>query len=243
MKWRDLMCGEPQHVGRRIALAGWAHRRRDHGGLVFIDLRDHTGLCQLVVNPEHASAAAEAAHGVRNEFVLRAEGEVVARAPDLVNPNLPTGEVELRVETLDIVSTSPPLPFQLDEEGVDEMLRLRYRWLDLRRERVTEKPQALARGRRRHPTIDGRARLHRHLDARADAGHTRGCTRLPRPRSSATRCVLRPRPVTSAVQAAVHGRRVRPLLPDRYLLAGRRSSCRSPVRVPSARPRARVSHP
>ena len=138
MKWRDLMCGEPrpEHVGRRIALAGWAHRRRDHGGLVFIDLRDHTGLCQLVVNPEHASAAAEAAHGVRNEFVLRAEGEVVARAPDLVNPNLPTGEVELRVETLDIVSTSPPLPFQLDEEGVDEMLRLRYRWLDLRRERM-----------------------------------------------------------------------------------------------------------
>jgi aspartyl-tRNA synthetase len=138
MKWRDLMCGEPrpEHVGRRITLAGWAHRRRDHGGLVFIDLRDHTGLCQLVVNPEHASAAADAAHDVRNEFVLRAEGEVVARAPDLVNPNLPTGEVELRVETLDIVSTSPPLPFQLDEEGVDEMLRLRYRWLDLRRERM-----------------------------------------------------------------------------------------------------------
>jgi aspartyl-tRNA synthetase len=73
---------------------------------------------------------------VRNEFVLRAEGEVVARAPELVNPNLATGEVELRVETLDIVSTSPPLPFQLDEEGVDELLRLRYRWLDLRRERM-----------------------------------------------------------------------------------------------------------
>jgi aspartyl-tRNA synthetase len=138
MKWRDMMCGEPrpEHVGQRVTLSGWAHRRRDHGGLVFIDLRDRSGLCQLVVNPEHASAAAEAAHGVRNEFVLRAEGEVVARAPGLVNPNLATGEVELRVETLDVVSTAPPLPFQLDEEGVDETLRLRYRWLDLRRDKL-----------------------------------------------------------------------------------------------------------
>jgi aspartyl-tRNA synthetase len=138
MTWRDLMCGDvrPEHVGQRIALAGWAHRRRDHGGLVFIDLRDRAGLCQLVINPEHAPAAAGVAHGVRNEFVLRAEGEVVARAPELANPNLPTGEVELQVETLEIVSTAPPLPFQLDEEGVDETLRLRYRWLDLRRDKL-----------------------------------------------------------------------------------------------------------
>jgi aspartyl-tRNA synthetase len=138
MNWRDMMCGEvrPEHVGRRLTLSGWVHRRRDHGGLVFIDLRDRSGLCQLVVNPEHAPAAAEASHGVRNEFVLRAEGEVVARAPELVNPKLPTGEVELRLDTLEIVSTAPPLPFQLDEEGVDETLRLRYRWLDLRRDKL-----------------------------------------------------------------------------------------------------------
>jgi aspartyl-tRNA synthetase len=136
--WRDMMCGDvrPEHVGQRLTLAGWAHRRRDHGGLVFIDLRDREGLCQLVVNPEHSPAAAEIAHDVRNEFVLRAEGEVVARAPQLVNPNLSTGAVELRVDTLEIVSTAPPLPFQLDEEGVDETLRLRYRWLDLRRDKL-----------------------------------------------------------------------------------------------------------
>ena len=133
-----MMCGDvrPEQVGQRLTLSGWAHRRRDHGGLVFIDLRDRAGLCQLVINPEHAPAAAEVAHHVRNEFVLRAEGEVVARAPELVNPNLPTGEVELRVDSLEIVSTAPPLPFQLDEEGVDETLRLRYRWLDLRREKL-----------------------------------------------------------------------------------------------------------
>jgi aspartyl-tRNA synthetase len=136
--WRDLMCGEvrPEHIGRRIALAGWANTRRDHGGLVFVDLRDRTGICQLVVNPDRAPEAAPVAHEVRNEFVLRAEGEVAARAPEAVNPSLPTGEVEVQVDQLEIVSRSTPLPFQLDEENVDETLRLRYRWLDLRRDKL-----------------------------------------------------------------------------------------------------------
>jgi aspartyl-tRNA synthetase len=138
LRWRDLKCGEvrPEHVGQRLVLSGWAARRRDHGHLVFVDLRDQAGICQLVVNPERAPEAIAIAHEVRNEFVLRAEGEVVARAPEAVNPNLPTGEVELQVDRLEIVSRCPPLPFQLDEEGVDETLRLRYRWIDLRRERL-----------------------------------------------------------------------------------------------------------
>jgi aspartyl-tRNA synthetase len=136
MSWRNLGAGElrPEHVGQRLTLAGWVARRRDHGGLIFVDLRDETGICQLVVNPERAAEAASVAHGIRNEFVLRAEGEVAARAPEAVNPNLATGEVELQVEKLEILSTAPPLPFQLDEEGVDETLRIRYRWLDLRRD-------------------------------------------------------------------------------------------------------------
>ena len=138
MTWRDLMCGEvrSEHVGQKLTLSGWADGRRDHGGLVFVDLRDRAGICQLVVNPELAPDAVEAAHAVRNEFVLRAEGEVVRRAPENVNPELPTGEVELQVEKLEIVSRAPALPFQLDEENVDETLRLRYRWLDLRRPRM-----------------------------------------------------------------------------------------------------------
>ena len=138
MKWRDLMCGEvrPEHVGRRLILAGWADRRRDHGGLVFVDLRDETGICQLVLNPERGEEAYRTAHEIRNEFVLRAEGEVVPRASEAVNPNIPTGQVEVQVDALEIVSRSPPLPFQLDEEGVDETLRLRYRWIDLRRPRL-----------------------------------------------------------------------------------------------------------
>ena len=138
MRWRDVKAGDlgKDQIGERLALAGWAATRRDHGGLVFIDLRDESGLAQLVINPERAPEAAKVAHGVRNEFVIRAEGEVAARAPEAVNPNLPTGEVELQVDELEIVSRSEPLPFQLDEENVDEGLRLRYRYLDLRREQM-----------------------------------------------------------------------------------------------------------
>ena len=136
--WRDLYTGEvrPEQVGERITVAGWVARRRDHGGLIFIDLRDHTGIVQLVVNPERAPEAAKTAHDIRSEFVVRAQGEVVRRAPDAVNPNIATGEVELQVDELEIVARSDPLPFQLDDEGVEEPLRLRYRYLDLRRERM-----------------------------------------------------------------------------------------------------------
>src|SRR5919106_1922686 len=118
MAGRDLLCGElrAEHVGQRLTLAGWADTRRDHGGLVFIDLRDHTGVAQLVANPELAPEAAAIAHQVRNEFVLVAEGEVVRRAPENVNPGLPTGEVELQVAALEIESRCEPMPFQLDEE-------------------------------------------------------------------------------------------------------------------------------
>jgi aspartyl-tRNA synthetase len=132
------MCGEPrvEHVGQRLTLAGWVARRRDHGGLVFVDLRDRTGLMQLVVNPERSPAAAELSKEIRNEFVLQATGEVVARSTEAANPKMPTGEVELQVDELTIVSRSTPLPFQLDEDGVDETLRLRYRWLDLRTDRM-----------------------------------------------------------------------------------------------------------
>ncbi|MBA3434583.1 MAG: aspartate--tRNA ligase, partial [Actinobacteria bacterium] len=138
MSWRDVMCGEPrpEDVGRALTVAGWVESRRDHGGLVFVDLRDATGLIQLVINPERAPAAAELAKEIRNEFVLQASGEVVARSAGTVNPKMPTGEVELQVDELTIVSRSTPLPFQLDEEGVDETLRLRYRWLDLRTRRM-----------------------------------------------------------------------------------------------------------
>jgi aspartyl-tRNA synthetase len=137
-RWRDLYCGEvsPERVGETVSVAGWVARRRDHGGLIFIDLRDHTGIVQLVVNPDRAPEAATVAHDVRSEFVVHARGDVVRRAPEAVNPNIPTGEVEIQVGELEIVARSEPLPFQLDDEGVEEPTRLRYRYLDLRRDRM-----------------------------------------------------------------------------------------------------------
>jgi aspartyl-tRNA synthetase len=132
VSWRDLHCGELRidDVGRRVTVAGWVDTRRDHGGLVFVDLRDHTGKVQLVLRES------DLVKELRNEFVVQAEGEVVARAPEAVNPNLVTGEVEIQVETLTILSRSTPLPFQIDEENVDETTRLRYRWLDMRSDRM-----------------------------------------------------------------------------------------------------------
>jgi aspartyl-tRNA synthetase len=145
--WRDAIGSKlsSDDVGRTVTLAGWVARRRDHGGLIFVDLRDEGGLVQLVLNPERTATAAAAAHELRNEFVVRARGEVVLRSTETVNPRMPTGEIEVQVDELDVISTSTPLPFQLDEEGVDETLRIRYRWLDLRRERLQRNIRTRAR--------------------------------------------------------------------------------------------------
>src|SRR3954468_17754134 len=134
MSWRDLYCGEARldRAGEQLTVAGWVDTRRDHGHLIFVDLRDHTGKLQLVVDADAAPHAKE----LRNEFVVQAVGTLVARAPEAVNPNLATGEVELKVDELRILSRSTPLPFQLDETNVDETLRLRYRWLDMRTDRM-----------------------------------------------------------------------------------------------------------
>jgi aspartyl-tRNA synthetase len=136
--WREIRGSEltTDRVGQSALVAGWVARRRDHGGLMFVDLRDEGGIVQLVINPERAPEAARAAHDLRNEFVVQARGAVVARSPETINPNMATGAIELQVDELTVLSRSTPLPFQLDEEGVDETLRIRYRWLDLRREKM-----------------------------------------------------------------------------------------------------------
>jgi aspartyl-tRNA synthetase len=136
--WRDQRGSSlrPADEGKSVTVAGWVATRRDHGGLVFVDLRDEEGVLQVVINPENARAAAEVAHALRNEFVVRARGKIVHRAPETVNPAMATGEIEIQAEELEILSRSTPLPFQLDEEGVDETIRLRYRWLDLRRPKM-----------------------------------------------------------------------------------------------------------
>ena len=126
-------------VGERLRVAGWVHRRRDHGGLIFIDLRDRTGLLQLVFRPEEAPEAHAAAGRLRAEDVITAEGQLVPREEGTVNPDLPTGEVELVVSELEQLADSETPPFQIDEdEPVGEELRLRYRYLDLRKERMRD---------------------------------------------------------------------------------------------------------
>ncbi len=134
--YRDSWCGQltAERDGTQARVAGWVHRRRDHGGLIFIDLRDRTGIVQLVFHPETASAAHAAAHGLRSEDVISVAGTVTRRAPENVNPNLSTGEIELALSELRILADADTPPFPLDEgAGVDESLRLKYRALDLRR--------------------------------------------------------------------------------------------------------------
>ena len=132
---RSHYCGELRAslVDRTVTLCGWAHRRRDHGGVIFIDLRDREGLAQVVCDPDRKDAF-HIAERVRSEFVLRVTGKVRRRPAGTVNPELPTGEVELLAHEVEILNPSAPPPFQLDEDNLAEETRLQHRVLDLRRE-------------------------------------------------------------------------------------------------------------
>ncbi len=135
-RFRDVWAGElgPDRAGTEARVSGWVHRRRDHGGLIFIDLRERSGIVQLVFHPDAAPEAHAAAHGLRSEDVITAAGQVARRTPENINPNLPTGEIELAVAELEILADADTPPFPVDEDiPVDENLRLRHRSLDLRR--------------------------------------------------------------------------------------------------------------
>ncbi|MBR0071987.1 MAG: aspartate--tRNA ligase [Campylobacter sp.] len=119
-------------IGKEVSVCGWVNSYRDHGGVVFIDLRDKTGLIQLVCDPKDSKNAYEVANEARNEFVLRAKGKVRARGEGLVNPKLKTGEIEIVVENLSIENPSEPLPFVIGDKSVNEEIKLKYRFLDLR---------------------------------------------------------------------------------------------------------------
>jgi aspartyl-tRNA synthetase len=139
--YRDAWCGElrTDRCGTEVRVAGWVHRRRDHGGLIFIDLRDRSGLVQLVIHPQASGDAFALAEDLRPEHVVSAEGEIVKRAEQNVNPNIATGEIEVHVRSLQRLAPSETPPFPLDEDvEVDENLRLKHRMLDLRRERMQD---------------------------------------------------------------------------------------------------------
>ncbi len=143
-------CGQlrSSDIGQNVTVAGWVHRRRDHGGMIFIDLRDRSGLVQIHVTQESGECH-DAAAKARNEYVLRVQGQIRPRPEGTVNANLPTGEIEIQAQSIEILNPSKPLPMPVDDDGyrTDEMIRLKYRYLDLRRMRL-QKNIAL-----RHKTV------------------------------------------------------------------------------------------
>lgn len=137
--YKTHTCGElrNKHVGQRVNLAGWVHRRRDHGGVTFIDLRDRFGLVQVVVDPAESAIDPALIDQLRMEWVVQVEGLVRNRLPGAENPNMSTGEIEVLANQLTVLNHAKPLPFMIaKDEAIDENLRLRYRYLDLRRERM-----------------------------------------------------------------------------------------------------------
>ena len=133
---RSCYCGavSTRDIGEQLALMGWVHSRRDHGGVIFVDLRDRSGIVQVVFNPEHSSQAHASAGEIRNEYVIAVTGTVRERSEETVNPDLPTGAVELMAVELQILNPAEPTPFALDDDvQVTETVRLKYRYLDLRR--------------------------------------------------------------------------------------------------------------
>ena len=226
-------------AGTQARLAGWVHRRRDHGQLIFLDLRDRHGITQVVIDKTDAPDAHAIASRVRSEFVVSVAGEVAPRLPGTENPRLPTGEIELRASEIEILSESKTPPFYINEPDapVDESLRLKYRYLDIRRE----------------PMADRLLLRSRMVQAIREVHHANGFVEVETPtlikstpegaRDFIVPSRLQPGSVyalpaePAAAQAAADGRRHRPLLPDRPLLPRRGPARRPPAGVHPARPR------
>ena len=190
-------------VGQTVRLAGWVHRIRDHGGVLFIDLRDHYGITQLICDPD--SPAFADVEKVRSEWCIRIDGDVKARDESLINPKLPTGEIEVFVREIEVLGAAEELPLIVfgDQEYPEET-RLRYRYLDLRRE-VMQRNMAL------------RSDVVRSLRQKMWDRDFREYQTRAKP--SASGQVLRPAPGTAAVQTADHGVGLRQVFPDRALLS------------------------
>ena len=139
---KTISCGEvrAEHIAKTVTLAGWVHRRRDHGGLIFIDLRDREGLVQVVFNPDNAPDIHATAESLRNEWVVQVTGSVTARPDGTENPNLATGAIEVAAERVKVLNESKTPPFYINDESgeVDELLRMKYRFLDLRRQSMRD---------------------------------------------------------------------------------------------------------
>ncbi len=215
-----------------VTLMGWVHRRRDHGGVIFIDLRDREGLVQIVCDPDRAETFA-VAEKLRNEFVISVTGLVRPRPEGTVNPNLVSGEIEVLAHEITILNAALTPPFQLDDENLSETVRLANRVLDLRRPPMQKNLMLryrAAMSARRYFDAPG---LHRHRDPDAVQVHARGRARVPRALAHPPRHVLRAAAVAAAVQADADDGGLRPLLPDLQVLSATRTC--APTASPSSR--------
>ena len=217
---RTHYCGEltKAHVGKRVFLEGWIDRRRDLGNLIFLDVRDYTGITQVVCSRERNVEAHDKAEDVRPEFVVGVEGEVVERSAETANKQIPTGEIEVKADTLLILNEAktPPFPIQ-DEIKTSEDTRLQYRYLDLRRSRMQRNLRLRARAGqvvREHMQENGFLEIETPMMTRS----TPEGARLPGPQSHSSRPFLRAAAVAADLQADSDDCRIRPILSDRTLL-------------------------
>ena len=213
---RSQYCGSirTEDAGKRVELAGWVFRRRDHGGLIFVDLRDVSGVVQVVFSPEIAPEVHGSAHDIKQEYVIRIEGEVSIRPAGTENPTIPTGAVEVLVSSLEVLNTCKPLPFQLeDEEEPNESLRLRYRYLDMRRPKVREtfiERSRAAQVIRSYLVAQGFLEIDTPFLGKSTPEGARDFI-IP---SRLNQAILRPPPVPSTFQADSDGGRLRQVFPN-----------------------------
>ena len=234
--YKTHSCGElrPSHIGQKVTLAGWVHRRRDHGGVVFLDLRDRYGLVQITINPNLSKETLNIVDDIRFEWVLQITGTVQRRPQGMENPNMASGEIEVIANEINVLNPAKTLPFMVnngDTNEADEATRLKYRYLDLRRERM--KDNIILRHRvvkfmRDYLDKQGFIEIE---NSHPVQSHARRRTRLPRAVTRLSRPILCPAPVASTAKTIIDGCWHGSLFPNRALFPRRRSTRRPPARI------------
>ncbi len=231
---RSHYCGQVDEslIGQEVDVCGWVHRRRDHGGVIFIDLRDREGLLQVVFDPDRAEIFAEAER-IRSEYVLRGQGPGPRQRPRARSiPNMRTGQVEVLAHELEILNRSETPPFHHDEQANEE-LRLTYRYLDLRREDMLGNLRLRHKVTRAHARISRRPRIRRRRNADADARHARRRARLHRAEPHQSGQVFCVAAVAANLQAAADDVRAS-IATTRSCAASATKTC-APIVSPSSR--------